>query len=308
MILFLVANALILLNSVSAGTQICGSFGNNWSAEIRCLRSLLSQCWGGRSGPGRDVRSHPPFMRNEPHQSQQGPQNHWTPPQNTNQNDQPRHSFERIESWRQAEPPKPTTTARPTATVPAPPTFSCGECTRKLKDTMAKEMDSRLERTRNEFNDQIRELETRVQKALTNHSQQSDKEMRSLTKKVDLLTTRVYRFTDREYVFVNRKESWYHASEQCHLWGGKLASVASDEENLFISKILPNNTAAWIGYNDIQREQEFVNSDETSTNFTNWATGQPDNGNWNENCVLVHSNGQWSDEFCMIARDFLCKR
>lgn len=34
--------------------------------------------------------------------------------------------------------------------------------------------------------------------------------------------------------------------------------------------------AAWIGYNDIQREQEFVNSDETLTNFTSWAIGMPE--------------------------------
>jgi len=54
--------------------------------------------------------------------------------------------------------------------------------------------------------------------------------------------------------------TWTEASDACKMKGGDLASVHSEEEIIFISRLLPNRTC-WIGANNVNFEEEWSWSD-----------------------------------------------
>ena len=54
--------------------------------------------------------------------------------------------------------------------------------------------------------------------------------------------------------------TWTKASDACKVEGGDLASVHSEEESAFISRLLPNKTC-WIGANNVNFEEEWRWSD-----------------------------------------------
>ncbi|CAJ0580765.1 unnamed protein product, partial [Mesorhabditis spiculigera] len=280
---------LTTLQLVEAQGKLCGTYGNNWSAEIRCLRALLSQCQGGRSGSGRDTRSNPVFPRQD-----------YRPMYQPVYKPEGNHHFERVEPWRFY------TTAAPTTTVA--PIDVCSDCEEKVKASLIDDLDSKYTKLEADFDERMRALEQRLDSAGQGNNFELEKELRGLKKKLELLTSRLHHRGNKEYAYMERKESWYDASEQCHLWGGRLAKPNNKDENVYLAKLLPSGTNAWIAINDIQNEAHFVDDKNGASNYTRWSKGQPDNGNHNENCVLIHSNSEWTDEFCMIARDFLCER
>ncbi|ETN72555.1 lectin C-type domain protein [Necator americanus] len=103
------------------------------------------------------------------------------------------------------------------------------------------------------------------------------------------------------------RKSWYEAEEDCISWGGHLASISDEQENSFVRGIL-RAESAWIGVNDVQVENVFVNSDQTLVSYKNFQDGEPDNSNHNENCVTIGSSGKWADAFCLVTKPFVCKR
>ncbi|KAK6061704.1 lectin C-type domain protein [Cooperia oncophora] len=103
------------------------------------------------------------------------------------------------------------------------------------------------------------------------------------------------------------QNSWYKAEDDCLEWGGHLASISDLEENEFVRGLLRGDSA-WIGVNDVHRENTFVNSDRSPLVFKHFKKGQPDNSGHDENCVEMLSNGEWTDAFCLVTRPFVCKR
>ncbi|VDP35294.1 unnamed protein product [Heligmosomoides polygyrus] len=111
----------------------------------------------------------------------------------------------------------------------------------------------------------------------------------------------------RKLDIIQNRRSWYDAEEDCIAWGGHLVSIADANENDFVRGILRAD-GAWIGLNDIQRENQFVNSDQSTSSYRNFQKGEPDNANYNENCVEMRSSGEWTDAFCLVMKPFVCKR
>ncbi|PIO55381.1 lectin C-type domain protein, partial [Teladorsagia circumcincta] len=103
------------------------------------------------------------------------------------------------------------------------------------------------------------------------------------------------------------RNSWYEAEEDCLAWGGHLTSISDMGENEFVRGLL-RAESAWIGVNDVQRENIFVNTDRSPVVFKHFKKGQPDNAGHNENCVEMLSSGQWTDAFCLVTKPFVCKR
>ena len=62
----------------------------------------------------------------------------------------------------------------------------------------------------------------------------------------------------------------------------------------------------WIGLSDGAAEGVFRWINSGPAKWTNFATGQPD-GSSTENCVVMDSNGTWSDEICDMAYTALCQ-
>ncbi|EYC38760.1 hypothetical protein Y032_0698g1622 [Ancylostoma ceylanicum] len=66
--------------------------------------------------------------------------------------------------------------------------------------------------------------------------------------------------------------------------------------------------STWIGVNDVQVENIFVNSDQTPVAYKNFKEGEPDNASHNENCVAMEASGEWVDAFCLVTKPYICKR
>ena len=92
--------------------------------------------------------------------------------------------------------------------------------------------------------------------------------------------------------------SWTGCQSTCSSLGASMLCIENAAQNNWIwSQVSPVNT--WIAYQDLNNYPRFVwNSGCTST-YTNWAGGQPDNGNGVEWYAHLWTNavapGQWND-------------
>lgn len=108
-------------------------------------------------------------------------------------------------------------------------------------------------------------------------------------------------------MWVAELETWEDARSACAAWGGRLASVDSEQ----VDVLLANHMAAdsWIGANDRDVEGELVSSDGGALTFTNWDASQPDNAEAGEDCVeKLLRNGLWNDASCDQRNSYFCER
>jgi hypothetical protein len=60
-----------------------------------------------------------------------------------------------------------------------------------------------------------------------------------------------------------------------------------------------HNQAVWIGLNDRQVENIYVQADATEVDWLNWNAGEPNDNDHNEDCVEFHTfDGHWDDDVC----------
>jgi hypothetical protein len=83
--------------------------------------------------------------------------------------------------------------------------------------------------------------------------------------------------------------------------GGHLVAINNAAEQDFVWSRWGAHESLWIGLNDIPVEGSFVWTSGEPVTFTNWGTGEPNNGwGWNEDVVQMTSlyystPGQWND-------------
>ena len=58
---------------------------------------------------------------------------------------------------------------------------------------------------------------------------------------------------------------------------------------------------------DTDVEGRFEYTDDTAVDFFNWANGQPDNWQSNEDCIHLRSDGTMNDLTCLHEMTFICK-
>ena len=70
---------------------------------------------------------------------------------------------------------------------------------------------------------------------------------------------------------------------------------------------------AWIGYSDKDSEGSWKwvdthDEDAVESSYTNWKTGEPDNGGESEDCASINKeDGSWNDQECDKTRNaFIC--
>ncbi|XP_023932410.1 macrophage mannose receptor 1-like [Lingula anatina] len=128
-------------------------------------------------------------------------------------------------------------------------------------------------------------------------------------------------------------KTWLEARADCRSYGGDLLSIHSQDEETFVksSRTFPGPRDMrhhrfhffhpisfryfymygnfWIGLNNRDTSTGHVWSDGTGVDYTNWATGEPNNHNGQENCVelIVGRTEKWKDSNCNLARNYFCK-
>ncbi|XP_045209756.2 perlucin-like protein [Mercenaria mercenaria] len=116
------------------------------------------------------------------------------------------------------------------------------------------------------------------------------------------------------YHFSHDTEPMLLASISCQHMGGTLVEIESAAENNFLfAEVKRLKVGALIGLNDIQEETvwRWYGSDRplTSTGFKNWHSGEPNNANGDENCVVMSEvQGQWYDGPCHHSFHYICEQ
>ena len=108
--------------------------------------------------------------------------------------------------------------------------------------------------------------------------------------------------------YLTTADTWTNQKKNCENLGGTLAMVKSLKENAFIHSKKPSGTNYWIGFNDIATEGSFKWPDESSANaFTYWDSGEPNNGNGDEDCVTYWGGDRWNDYKCSNLLPAVCE-
>ncbi|MGB2088296.1 MAG: lectin-like protein, partial [Psychroflexus salarius] len=79
--------------------------------------------------------------------------------------------------------------------------------------------------------------------------------------------------------------------------GGTVATINNATQNIFLANALAANgiSEAHIGYSDNASEGSFVWQDGSSSTYTNWRAGEPNNTDGVEDYVTISSGGSWND-------------
>lgn len=120
-------------------------------------------------------------------------------------------------------------------------------------------------------------------------------------------------FKGHVYAFVTARRNRADATAYCAQNGMHLASVGDAEENEFLS--LRSRTYAggeWLtGGRYDAATQTFLWSDATSTGYTNWHPGEPNNTNTgSEDCIVLNRfspDTTWNDNSCTASWPFICE-
>ncbi|XP_059842836.1 lectin-like [Hypanus sabinus] len=116
------------------------------------------------------------------------------------------------------------------------------------------------------------------------------------------------------YQYFSNNMTWHRAQDFCNQDQrcGQLASVNSEEHNIFISNVVTivdkEKPVAWIGLNDICTEGNFTWIDGLLYSYKNFGPDEPNNKDNKEHCVNIHHyrNTYWNDESCEKSFGFVC--
>jgi len=120
------------------------------------------------------------------------------------------------------------------------------------------------------------------------------------------------RFDKSCYIYnYNQYATWISARENCQRMNpsADLASSNSEAENEFLWKFsdIWNAHGGWLGGSDSHVEGEWVWTDGSSFNYTNWDSSSPDGG-LTKNCMYMHSShSSWTDENCDQIKKYFCE-
>ncbi|KAL2097652.1 hypothetical protein ACEWY4_006859 [Coilia grayii] len=115
------------------------------------------------------------------------------------------------------------------------------------------------------------------------------------------------------------QRTWSEALQYCRSIGGDLLSIHSNldfnQRSYHFRDDVPRHfyyyhyytPRAWIGYSAQDPNVGYTWSDGSSSSFTNWDFGEPNNSNNRESCAEIKSNMKWNDVPCEKKMDFLCQ-
>ncbi len=123
-------------------------------------------------------------------------------------------------------------------------------------------------------------------------------------------TCPVHEIGGQRFAACNLPRTWVEAEAYCKSLGGKLATVATSENNSSLTAKLKSVVDGrwWIGLSDRALEGTFVAEADPSGEFSNWGKGEPDNSTCNQDCAVIDTKrkGRWHDTHCGQFAPFVC--
>lgn len=100
--------------------------------------------------------------------------------------------------------------------------------------------------------------------------------------------------------------NWTEAEENCKSLGAHLATIQSSAENTAIRDYY-SSAPIWLGYNDMDSDFQFSWVDNSTSTYTNWATGQPNRGTQDCAAFFKGLNSDWYDRPCGDSHSSVCR-
>ena len=105
-----------------------------------------------------------------------------------------------------------------------------------------------------------------------------------------------FTYNDNQYVVTTAK-TWLQAQAEAEALGGNLVSINTAQEEAWLRQTFGNTESFWIGINDAETEGQFEWASGEQVAYTNWASGQPDDGGSGQDYGYLNfgSSRQWDD-------------
>jgi len=128
-----------------------------------------------------------------------------------------------------------------------------------------------------------------------------------------------FEYDRKGYWFCRAEKSFADALSRCDDSGMSLVAIEDRQENDFIEDHIVDET--FIGGYDIEEEwywgatgEHFWsgrsvgwNGEAVDDRYTNWAIGEPNNSNGEEDCAEIYRSGTWNDIPSTSSRDYVCE-
>ncbi|GAB6032890.1 Fc fragment of IgE, low affinity II, receptor for (CD23) [Chamberlinius hualienensis] len=101
--------------------------------------------------------------------------------------------------------------------------------------------------------------------------------------------------------------NWHESFNFCKHIGAKLAYPLNDEESKHILSRLTLFTGWWLGAQRNSEENWVWAHDNSTVQFTNWAKGQPRNGDYGDCMTWLTFNNKWYNAPCTYKYTFVCQ-
>ena len=103
-------------------------------------------------------------------------------------------------------------------------------------------------------------------------------------------------------------DKWKNGRDTCRAYGGNMYVIEDEMVNDWLVFLVGLGQSHWIGLNDRDREGTYTWSSGSTAGYRNWASGEPNNDWFREDCVEIYnSSGQWNDEDCGSSRPYVCE-
>ena len=118
---------------------------------------------------------------------------------------------------------------------------------------------------------------------------------------------------DHAYLFCTDTKSWTDAQAYCNSYGYNMAAPQDAAENAWVNKVVykiaGSSVKWWFGYNDRTTEGTWEWEDGSTSSYTDWASGEPNDAGSGEDCAQFgrFTNKGWNDEPCSSTFYFVCE-
>ena len=113
------------------------------------------------------------------------------------------------------------------------------------------------------------------------------------------------------YLYCTSGLAWTDAEASCASYGYHLLTIDDRAENIWNDNTADAYSTGkwWMGLNDRASEGTWVWSDGTPLSYTNWHSGEPNDGGGNEDCGQLNrfTDETWNDEPCTSAFAYICE-
>jgi hypothetical protein len=119
----------------------------------------------------------------------------------------------------------------------------------------------------------------------------------------------VCEFGSHGFHLIGTNATWSSAASNCEGRGGYLATISDATENERVRSLIANagQWHTWLGLNDAANEGFWGWTSQESMSYTNWNSGEPNNGGGVEDWAEMYNTGSWNDASSTATAPYVCE-